>query len=136
MTSAAAARRALIGVLAVAFTGCSFEQKPTGPHPATTADQVKVFQKTPNKYEKLGEVTFAIPAGYKWDSHGDANLVFDGLKAEAAKRGATGIVMTDEHAPADSAEVGAGYKGEYFQIPVRRTPARTAVAQAIYVVKE
>jgi hypothetical protein len=70
----------------------------------------------------------------RWDERGDADAGFDRLKADAAARGANGLLLQAPAGAAD-ARVLAGYKGDYYQVPLQTKP-RAAVAQAIYVLEE
>ena len=125
-----------IGAGAVMSNGCAKSEvvRSTGPHTPTTPEQVKIYPKAPKKYEVLGTVTVPIGGDVRWDDRGDADAGFERLKAEAAKLGANGLLL--EAPPgASEARVLAGYKGTYYQVPVKLNP-RTAVAQAIWVVEE
>jgi hypothetical protein len=122
-------------VMGAAMLGACTEAVPaTGPHPPTDAWIVKIFQTPPSRYEKLGTVTLELTPQYHWDDRADAKPAFDALKTKAAALGATGILLTDEEGKA-VVSVGAGYEGKYYTVPLRRNP-NTAVAQAIYVVKQ
>jgi hypothetical protein len=70
----------------------------------------------------------------RWDARGDANAGFEQLKAQAANKGANGVLLVADPGESDIA-VTAGYMGTFYQVPVKENP-RTAVAQAIYVIEE
>src|SRR5215210_2048468 len=63
-----------------------------GPRPPTQAEQVKIYQKQPLRYEKLGVVSLTVPGDAKWDEGGNFDAAFDNLKAQAAARGANGLL--------------------------------------------
>jgi len=124
----------LMALLIVALSGCGSTVMPPTSHDPTSPDQVKIYQKAPNKYEGLGTVTVPIGADVRWDEKGDADAGFQKLRAAAAERGANGLLLTAPDG-ATNAVVTAGYKGTYYQVPVQMNP-KGAVAQAIWVVKE
>ena len=118
--------------------GCASKSKvapSTGPRTPTTADQVKIYEKAPKKYEVLGAVTVAPSATVRWDERGNADAGFEQLKAQAATRGANGLLLQAESGSDPDGFITAGYKGTYYQVPVRDNP-KSAMAQAIWVLKE
>jgi hypothetical protein len=128
---------ALCLAILTSLCGCKSEPdvlKPTGPRPPTTAAQIKIYPKPPNRYELLGTVSVQAGGDVKWDERGNANVGFDRLLADAAKLGANGLLMAADPDP-EARLVTAGYHGAFYQLPVRGKPP-TAVAQAIYVIKE
>ena len=69
----------------VAIVGCSPEILPSsGPHPALSSDQVKIFQNPPKKYEMLGIMKIPVTPEMKWDERGDSTAGFEALKSGAA----------------------------------------------------
>ena len=128
-----------MGMLALTggvVAGCSSPEivPSQGARPPTQASQVEIFQKEPKKYEELGLVEVPVGGDVKWDEHGDATPGFEKLKAAAAAKGANGLLLFDrEH---NKMLVVAGYRGTFYQVPVRRTNGDTAVAQAIWVVEK
>ena len=151
-------------LLAVIVSGCSSGPEilpSSGPHPATSPDQVKLFQKAPKQYEQLGMVSVSADEGARWDERGDATVGFDILKRKAAALGANGLLLAHDDSGTAGAGAGgtsgtggsrgtgstgdsadgarrlilAGYHGEYYQIPVADNPKR-GFAQAIFVHKE
>lgn len=129
-------RTALIAVaLSVCLAGCASEVVPTTSHQPTDPSQVKIYQKAPAKYEELGEISVPVAGNARWDDKGDANAGFDRLRAEAAARGANGILLDPDSVNAQF-EVTAGDRGQFYNVPMRSTPNRAAVAEAIYVHEE
>ncbi len=124
----------LIGLLLLA--GCaSHEVVPSsGPRKPTTAQQVKLFQDHPKRYEQLGTVSLAITPELQMGERADATPAFDALKAKAAALGANGLLLIVEPTGQEYL-VTAGYQGKFYQIPMRATP-KTAFARAIYVLEE
>jgi hypothetical protein len=114
--------------------GCSDVVPSSGPRAPTTAEQVKVYQKAPRKYEKLGEVTLLVTSTKQWEKDADATPGFEKLRAEAASRGANGLLLVEDGEKA-SAEAGVRFQGTYYFVPIRQNPP-TVVTQAIYVLKE
>lgn len=123
----------LIVSLVAILAGCQSHEvvASSGPRKANIVQSVKILQKQPSKYEELGIVQVVMTPELRWDDRGDATKAFEALKAEAAKLGANGILLT---APSDFV-VTAAYKGAYYQVPMRNTP-RTALAQAVYVLED
>ena len=108
----------------------------SGPRAATSAAQVKLYDKQPKKYELLGTVTVTRAEGAKWDEKGDANAAFDTAKSKAAALGANGLLMRAE-AGEYTYHATAGYHGTFYQVPVRgKAGAAIGVMQAIYVLEE
>jgi hypothetical protein len=127
--------------------GCESEVLPnSGNHPPLQPDQVKIYQKQPKKYEELGMIEVPTTAEMRWDQRGDSTAGFEALKAKAAAMGANGVLLVDPNRHVDkdldpnraegNAAVTAGYKGKFYQVPLRAGTPPTAVAQAIYVLKE
>jgi hypothetical protein len=115
--------------------GCApREVAPTGPREATTADAINIYQKRPQRYEDLGVVTVPIGGHIRMDSHGDATAGFIELKKKAAALGANGLLLDDKKVQAD-AWVTAGYKGQFYQVPLQYNP-KLAKAHAIWVHEE
>lgn len=129
---------ALFAVLAsVVLAGCASTPEivpSTGPHEATTADQVKIYEKAPKKYELLGKVTVTQKEGAKWDERGNADAAFDNARAKAAAMGANGLLLA-AHTGEYDARATAGYHGTFYQVPVKGRPP-VGLFQAIYVLKE
>jgi hypothetical protein len=115
------------------LAGCS-EVLPTTSHPAVAQEQVKIYTRKPAKYELLGTVEVPVTADMKWDERGDSSTGFVALKTKAGALGGNGLLLLIDEKHFDT-KVGAGYNGTYYLVPLRLQP-RTAVAEAIYVVKE
>lgn len=129
--------RAFLLVAAFGFAaGCASEvvPSPAGGRKPTQPSEVKVYQSQPKKYELLGTVEVPVGGDVRWDEHGDATPGFEKLRAEAASHGANGLLLTVDGA--NTATVTAGYKGTFYQVPVRTGQPSTAMARAIYVLKE
>jgi hypothetical protein len=124
-----------VGILALALVaGCaSSEVVPATQHPVSQPESVQIYQNPPRKYEILGQILDEVPQGELWDAYGNANAVFDRLKAKAAKLGANGLLLTVDRSQY-VALAGAGYNGTQYNIPMRDNP-RTAVVLAIYVIE-
>jgi hypothetical protein len=121
---------------ALVLAGCaSHEVVPSsGPRPATTPEQVKIYQDHPNRYEQLRLIAMEVTPEMGWDERGHADAAFDALKAQAAAAGANGLLLAANPGDFDLL-VTAGYRGTFYQVPMRRNP-RTAVAQAVFVLKQ
>lgn len=119
--------------LAAAVAGCASEVVPATYHAPSNPADVHIYEKAPKKYESLGEIS--IPVVGKWDAQGDANNGFDRLRQQAAARGANGILLDPDEVHADY-DVVAGDRGTFYHVPMRDTPTRTAVAEAIYVLEK
>jgi opacity protein-like surface antigen len=131
--------RALWAVLAaLLLSACSSSEvvPSSGPRSPTTAEQVKIYQKAPKKYEKLGVVTVSRAEGATWDERGDATAGFDILKRKAAALGANGLLLTVPEG-GEEKRATAGYHGTYYQVPVKGPRGSVeGLAQAIYVLEE
>jgi hypothetical protein len=127
----------ILGVLLIVAGGCSSpEVLPTsGPHPALSATEVQLYQKQPGRYEKLADLAITITPEMRWDERGDANACFEQLKAKAAAVGANGVLLVTGKSQYDYLAT-AGYKGTFYQVPVRGGQPRIVVAEAIYMIKE
>jgi hypothetical protein len=105
----------------------------SGPRPPTSADQVHIFQEAPKRYEKLGGVSVSRDEGATWDDKGDATVGIDLLKRKAAALGANGLLLIPERGKDENRRILAGYRGEYYQVPVSTGTPPHGMAQAIYV---
>ncbi len=108
--------------------------QPSGPRPPTSAEQVKIYQKEPNKYEDLGMVTVPVGGAIRMDDRGDATPGFVELKKRAAAMGANGLLLDDKKVESQGL-VTAGYNGTFYQVPIERNP-KMAKARAIWVIDE
>ena len=126
-----------LAVLSLLVSGCkSHEVVPSsGNRPPTRAEDVKIYPKHPDKYERLGVVSIPVTPEVRFDERGDANLGFDRLKAAAAQRGANGLLLPPEGVEGSDALATVGYHGTFYQVPLKSKP-RTAMAEAIYVIEE
>jgi hypothetical protein len=125
---------ALIALAAAPGWGCGSHVVPsTGPRPPSNPALVAIYDKEPKQYEELGSVEVPIGGDVRWDARGDATVGYERLKSAAAARGANGILLlpTDQ----EKLKVLAGYRGTYYQVPIRDGTPKTAVARAIYVVE-
>jgi hypothetical protein len=107
----------------------------SGPRAATSSDEVKIYAKPPLRYERLGVVSVQATREYPWDDRGNADEGFERLKAEAAKRGANGLLLVVDR-DQFYGRVLVGYKDTFYEVPYRLKPEKAAVAEAIYVLKE
>lgn len=108
---------------------------PATKHAPSLADSIKFYTKPPRSYENLGLVQFAVPPGMTWDKNGNVDAGFEDFKAKAAAMGANGLLFDGTLVEGTQHLTLAGYKGQYYQVPVKQEP-RTAMAKAIYVVEE
>jgi len=124
-------------VLLLLICGCkSHEVVPSsGPRAPTRPEDVKIYPKHPEKYERLGVVSVAVTPEVRFDENGNSNLGFDRLKAAAAQRGANGLLFPPEGVEGSDAMATVGYHGKFYQVPLKSKP-RTAMAEAIYVIEE
>lgn len=130
---------ALLLLTALFLSACSSQPEvvpSSGPRSPTSADQVKIYQKAPNRYENLGVVTVSRAEGATWDERGDATVGFDILKRKAAALGANGLLLTVPEG-GEEKRVNAGYHGEFYQVPIKGPRGSVeGVGQAIYVLEE
>ena len=125
----------LAGVVLMMMVGCESQVVPsTGTRQPTDPSTVKIYQDAPKQYEVLGTVELSVGGDIRWDERGDAAPGFEKLQAKAAALGANGLLLKVEQT--NNASVTAGYKGSYYQVPLRLGTPNTAVAKAIYVLKE
>ena len=130
-----------LAVLTAALLLSACSSKPevvpsSGPRAPTSADQVKILQKEPKRYEKLGMVTVSRDEGASWSDKGDATAGFDILKRKAAALGANGLLLKVD-APHDPKRmILAGYHDEWYQISVTTGTPPQGMAQAIFVLPE
>ena len=118
--------------------GCASEPQvfPAAKHTLISADQVRILQDRPQKYEQLGTITLEITPALTWDERGDANAAFELLKQKAAATGANALVLWAQPDAHDILAT-AGYKGKFYQVPIKRQlPTRTAIGQAVYIIQE
>ena len=123
---------------AVLLSACtSSEVVPSsGPRSPTIAEQVKIYQKAPKRYENLGVVSVTRAEGATWDERGDATVGFDILKRKAAALGANGLLLTVPEG-GEEKRATAGYHGTYYQVPVKGPRGSVeGLAQAIFVLEE
>jgi hypothetical protein len=128
---------AALALLILFAGGCASKPEvvpSSGPRPPTSAQNVKIFEKAPARYEMLGKVTVTRAEGAKWDEHGDANAAFDNAKAKAAALGANGLLLAANAGEYD-ARATAGYHGKFYQVPIKGRPP-VGMFQAIYVLEE
>jgi hypothetical protein len=124
--------------ICVGLAGCVSEPQvfPATKHALISADQVRILQDRPQKYEQLGTITLEITPALTWDERGDANAAFELLKQKAAATGANAVVLWAQPEAFDI-QATAGYKGKFYQVPIKRQlPTRTAIAQAVYIIQE
>lgn len=127
-------------LLVASVAGCSSDSRivpSKGSRPATSAAQVRIYERPPAKYELLGAVTASRSEGARWDERGNADAGFDSMIAKAASLGANGLLLKADEGQYDR-RVAAGYHGKFYQVPVRGKPGASSVVttQAIYVLEE
>ncbi len=77
----------VLGGFAAMLAACAPEVVPTSGHLAPTKpEQVKIYQKEPAKYEKLGIVTLPVTGTTRWRESADATPAFEKLRDQAAAR--------------------------------------------------
>jgi hypothetical protein len=125
----------LLALVAGSIIGCGSQVVPSsGPRPPTEPMNVTIYQKEPHRYEVLGRVEVPIGGEVRWDDRGEAVAGFDRLKSAAAAQGANGLLLVGDDPL--MTRVLAGYKGTFYQVPVRTENPRAAIAKAIYVLDE
>ena len=125
----------LISLALAGGVGCSDHVVPTtGTRSATNPNDVQFYTKEPKKYEKLGTVQVPVGGDVRWDANGDATAGFEKLKAAAAARGANGILLLPGASGTES--VVAGYRGKFYQVPLRRGTPSAVVVETIYVIEQ
>ena len=129
----------LLLLAALFFSACSSQPEvvpSAGPRSPTSANQVKIYQKAPKKFENLGVVSVSRAEGATWDERGDAIAGFDILKRKAAALGANGLLLTVPEG-GEEKRATAGYYGTFYQVPVKGPRGSVeGLAQAIYVLEE
>jgi hypothetical protein len=120
-------------VLAAGLWSCS-EVVPTTTHAAISPDQVKIYKYPPAKYEKQGPIRHVVTSTEQWREDADATAAFNDIFAQAAAKGANGLLLTDETG-ASTDMVGARVRGQYYLVPIQRS-TKTVIVTSIYVVKE
>jgi hypothetical protein len=113
---------------------CSEVVSSSGPHPATSANAVQLYQKVPGKYEILGTVTLVLAPDKEWKQDSDGTEIIDNLKSQAAALGANGLLLAGDPKICDY-QLGFMYHDKSYDVPVRNDP-KTAVALAIYVLSQ
>lgn len=126
---------AALCVLLIALPGCASKVVPSqGPRPATSANDVQIYQKAPKKYEALGPVKQVVTPDMRFDHRGDSTVGFDRLKGLAAEKGANGLLLITND-PSAGMQVTAGYRGSFYQVPMTKGEPRAVMGQAIYVLE-
>lgn len=120
-------------VLAAGLWSCS-EVVPATAHTAISPDQVKIYKYPPAKYEKHGAIRHTVTSTAQWREDADATTAFNDIFAQAAAKGANGLLLTDETGGSTDM-VGARIRGQYHLVPIQRS-TKTVIVTAIYVVKE
>ena len=121
--------------VAMLLTGCNPKVMPAQPHPPASPHQIELYQAQPPKYELLGTVTVPSDLDTVWDKHGNANGLFDEMKRQAAQLGANGLMLLPLKHQIQS-RISAGYRGEFYFVPMKGGKSPAAIAQAISVVTE
>ena len=122
-------------LLIVMNSGCaSPEMVPATKHAPSDPTYVAIYQKEPRKYENLGLIQEIVTPDMKWDERGDSTAGFEKLKAQAAAKGANGVLLKLPEGSFDYLVL-AGYKGAYYQVPVKEGEPKTVMAAAIYMLE-
>ena len=127
----------VLAILILIVGGCASKPEvvpSSGTRAATSAQQVKIYQKAPQRYEMLGKLTVTRDEGARWDQRGDANAAFDNARAKAAALGANGLLLAANPGESDALAT-AGYHGTFYQVPIKGRPP-VGMFQAIYVLEE
>ena len=124
----------LAAAMGIFVTGCGPEVVPASKHDPISPEAVKFYQKQPAKYEELVVISVPVTPAMKWNEQGDATPAFEALRAKAAATGANGVLLIAQPGTFDVMAT-AGFKGTWYQVPVKRDP-KTLVAKAIYVISE
>jgi len=98
--------------------------------PATDPKSVKLYLQEPRRYEVIGLVEASSDAG--WTEQGSQDYAIAELKKQAAKLGATGVLLTAT-GEQSSAMVGGYGTGMIWAVPVT---AKTVKGKAIFVYEE
>jgi len=126
---------AIFTLIALVDFGCASEVVPSsGPRPPTDPAQVKFFEKEPRRYELLGNIEVPIGGDVHWDKRGEANAGMEQLKAQAAQRGANGVLLMGDDP--QMLKAGVSYKGQFYHVPIRSGKPDAAVGRAIYVLDQ
>ena len=122
---------------ALVFSGCAQQPVvvPAQKHSPSAAADVKIYQKEPAKYEKLGTVSLMITPDLGWDEKGNTDKAFEMLKAKAAELGANGLLLSMPKERYDLI-ASTGYHGNRYDVPMKMKPDKMAMAEAIFVVEE
>ncbi len=125
----------LMLAMVAGFWSCAPEIVPsTGPHVVTTPEQIKIYQKQPSKYERLGTVTYTVTSIEQWQQDADGTTAFNDLVAKAGAMGANGLLLRDD-TNSKTVLAGAKFRNTYYLVPLIHE-SKTVIAQAIYVLKE
>src|SRR5262245_57758617 len=118
------------------LAGCGSHAVPvSGSHSPTDPASIKLYSKEPKKYEMLGYVRVTKNVAY--GENFSADVPVDDAKAQAAAKGATGLLLWfPEKERQDMVLATAAYKGQFYQFLIQRTPTRTFLSKAIYVIEE
>jgi hypothetical protein len=127
---------AALVLISYAGFGCASPEvvQSKGPHAPTSPEYIALYQKEPRKYERLGTITQVVTPEMKFDERGDSTPGFEKLKAQAAEKGANGLLLQLPDGTYDFLVL-AGYRGSYYQVPAKRGDPKTVLAEAIYVLE-
>lgn len=121
---------ALIAILA----GCSTSSVLVGKaRPPINPAAVKVYLTAPPKYEEIALVTATSESSWAISDQGKMNAVMEGLKKEAAKVGANGILLRETGDKSTQGFMVAPAYGGTFTAASYAVQNKAATAVAIYV---
>jgi hypothetical protein len=90
-------KRLIIGSLVFLFiAACASSHVLTGTaRPEIDPSQVKIYSHPPANFEEVALLTATSASSWAVTEQGQTNVVIEGLKKEAAKLGANGVLITD-----------------------------------------
>lgn len=85
----------MCGALAVLLSGCASSSVVVGKvRPAIDPAMVKLYLEPPKAYERVALLEASSKSSWAVSDQGKMNAVIDGLKKEAAKVGANGVLLS------------------------------------------
>jgi hypothetical protein len=102
--------------------------------PAISPTEVKVYPNPPSQYETIGIVEASSDVGFSTQAAQDRAI--EELKKQAAKIGANGVILTNTGNRTSGGAGGAFVSGAFVSGVYGTGEAKTARAEAIYVVQE
>lgn len=128
--------RGLIAVLGLAtlLAGCASSAVLVGKaRPAISPDAVRIYLTPPAKYEEVALLTASSEMSWAITEQGKMNAVMQGLKEEAAKYGANGILLRQTGDKSVGGVMVAPSAGGTFMASTYAIENKTGTGVAIYV---